>query len=136
VPTFDEKFINMKKIAFLSLVVLFVMASCSKSNKLNKRLDGTWNVVKTGGNALPTGTSYTFKFTKEKDGKGAFEQTYTFSPLPSSTATGTYSLVDDTKIILTLGANQIVDTLTVLEYNKTDLKVTDTDNITWELKKQ
>jgi hypothetical protein len=120
----------MKKIAFLSLVVMFVLASCSKSNKLNRSLDGTWNVVKINENPLPTGFSYSLKFTKEKNGKGAF--TFTSSVSPSQT--GTYSLIDDTKIVLTYSAEDI-DTVTVVSYSKTDLKINDGEQ-NWELTKQ
>lgn len=118
---------------FLSLVVMFVLASCSKSNKLNKRLDGTWNVVKINENAVPTGFSYTLKFTKEKDGKGAFTFTTTTLTIPV-TQTGTYSLIDDTKLVMTYSA-QDIDTLTVVSYSKTDLKLNDGEQ-NWELKKQ
>jgi hypothetical protein len=86
------------------------------------------------GNDITSGTSYSLKFTKEKDGKGAFQQSYTIPPFPTQTFTGTYTLTEDTKIVLTFSND--MDVLDVLEYSKTDLKVRDLENVTWELKKQ
>ncbi len=91
----------MKKIAIVSLVVLLVLVSCSKSNKLNKRLDGTWNVEKIGGSLVPNGLSYSFMFSNEKGGKGVFELSQVLSSLPVNTEKVTYALIEDTRILLT-----------------------------------
>jgi len=106
--------------------VAIMFASCSKSNKLNKRLDGEWNVVTIDGTALGSGESVVIKFTKDKKGKGAYVTTFTFSGV-SDTETGTYVLEDDTKITMTETGETTGDVSLIKDYSKTDLTLTDTD---------
>jgi len=62
----------MKKILFLAVAIL-ALVSCSKESRLNKKIDGTWDIVSVNGQ-LPSsiGLTMTIEFTKDKKGKGAF----------------------------------------------------------------
>jgi len=124
----------MKKIAFLLLVVMFVLTSCLKSNKLNNRLEGIWNVEKIGGSSVPNGLSYSFTFSKEKGGKGVFELSQVLSPLPAYTEIGTYTLIEDTRILLTFSPEQ-TDTLDVISYSNSTLSFIKGGQL-WDLIKQ
>ena len=108
----------------MMLAVVFVMASCSKESKLNRKLDGKWNLTKIDGNALPSGLSATITFTKDKK-VGTYSSTYSYLGL-SGTDTGTYTLEGDTKIIMTSNATgSTANTSTISEYSKTTLIIVD-----------
>lgn len=112
----------MKKMLFVMLaVVAVVAASCSKEAKLNKTLDGTWNVTKIDGAALPTGMSMKITFVKGKKGVGTYTSVTTIPGFGTDTQTGSYELEDDTKLYMTpTGGTK--DTTTVVSYSKTDIK--------------
>lgn len=114
----------MKKLLFALMAVAFMASSCSKEAKLNKKLDGTWNVTKMNGGALPSGSSIKMTFSKEKKGKGDYTVVSTFPPLPAFTETGTYTLEEDTRIYTTATGASTADTMVVASYSKTDLKLT------------
>lgn len=119
----------MKKILFALFAVTVIVTSCSKEAKLNKRLDGKWNVVTYDGTALPSGASMSITFDKDKKGKGTYSMTQTFPPSPSYTDAGTYDLVDDATIyFLSSTAGSTQDTLNVASYSKTDLTLTTTSS--------
>ena len=106
--------------------VAIVFASCSKESKLNKKLDGTWDAVTVGGTAMPSGSSMSVTFSKDKKGKGTYTFTATFpAPVGTITDAGTYTLVDDVTIYSTSStAGSTQDTATVTSYSKTDLTLT------------
>ena len=106
--------------------VAILFASCSKSNKLNKRLDGEWNVVSIDGTALGSGESMVVKFTKDKKGKGTYTMTFVFAGM-TETATGAYVLEDDTKITFTETGATTGDVSLVKDYSKTDMTITEVD---------
>lgn len=127
----------MKKVLFALVAVAMIAASCSKESKLNRKLDGTWNVQSFGGVALAAGQSMSITFSKEKKGKGTYSMTQTFPPLPAYTDGGTYTLVEDkTMYMLSSTAGSTQDTLTVTAYSKTDLTLTSTDLTAIVLKKE
>ena len=114
----------MKKILFAMFAVAIMFASCSKESKLNRKLDGSWNLVTYDGAALATGESEVVKFDKDKKGKGTLTYTATGSGL-SVSFTGTYELDKDEKITITItGSTANVET--VVDYSKTDLTIKDT----------
>lgn len=132
----------MKKFLFLSVAILaFVLGSCSKEAKLNRKLDGKWDVVTFSG-LTPASvglTAFTIEFTKDKKGKGAYTTTMTEGSV-SETSTGTYELTDDTKITMTetptAGSTSTPDVSTITNYSKTDLTLTTSDNTVIVLKKK
>lgn len=113
----------MKKVLLSIFVIAVFAVSCSKENKLNRRLDGEWNVTTLGGTALPSGSSMTFKFEKDKKGKGSYTSVFS-DGTTTETTTGTYDLEEDTKIYTTDSDGE-KDTLVVVSYDKTSLKLTD-----------
>jgi uncharacterized protein (TIGR03066 family) len=125
----------MKKgLVLMMLAVVFVMASCSKESKLNRKLDGKWNLTKIDGNALPSGYTASITFTKDKKA-GTYSSTYSFAGI-SGTDTGTYTLEGDTKITTKSNATGSTEsTATVTEYTKTTLILTDGDGDTVEYTK-
>lgn len=108
------------------VTVAILFASCSKENKLNKRLDGSWNVVSIDGTTLGSDLSIVFSFSKDKKGKGTYSYTWT-SMGSSNVETGTYVLTDDTKITITETGETIGDDYLIKDYSKTDMTVSDTD---------
>ena len=127
----------MKKILIALFAVTMIVSSCSKEAKLNKKLDGTWNVVSVAGTTLPSGSTMTVAFAKDKKGKGTYTMTQTFPPAAAMTDAGTYDLVDDETIyMLSSTAGSTKDTLTVTAYSKTDMTLTNTDKEAIVLKKQ
>lgn len=126
----------MKKgLVLMMLAVVFVLASCSKESKLNRKLDGKWNLTKVDGNALPSGSTSTITFTKDKKGVGTYSATYSIGGF-SGTDTGTYTLEGDTKIKTKSNATGSTESVsTVTEYTKTTLKITDADGGTSEYTK-
>jgi hypothetical protein len=114
----------MKKLLFVAITaVAIAFASCSKEAKLNRAIDGVWNVTKIDGTAIPADLSLTIEFSKEKKGKGTYKTTYTMGSV-SSTDEGTYALDGDTKLILTdKGGDK--DTLNVVTYTKKAIQFKD-----------
>src|SRR4051812_22236099 len=113
----------MKKLLFTILAITFIIASCSKESKLNRKLDGSWDATTINGSAMPSGSSMSMTFAKDKKGKGTYTSTSTFpAPVGTSTDAGTYTLVDDVTIYSTSSAaGSTQDTATVTSYSKTDL---------------
>ena len=91
----------MKKFLFLSVAILaFVLGSCSKEARLNRKLDGKWELTTEDGVAVAEEDKITVEFTKDKDGKGAVTMASTSQgfALP-----GTYTLDKNEKITITAG---------------------------------
>lgn len=116
----------MKNLLFVLVAVTAVtFASCSKSNKLNKRLDGTWEVTKLDGESMEDDFKMEFTFDKESGGKGNLEikSTITFmGQTMSETTKGTYTLEKDEKITIKTDDDEDDMTAKILEYSKTDMK--------------
>lgn len=127
------------------MMVLFVattvLASCSKESKLNRKIDGTWDIVTMGGVAPSTFgvTSFTIEFSKDKKGTGTYTTTMV-GATGTDTGTGTYELTDDTKITMTntpvAGETSTPDVNTVTDYSKTDMTLTSSENTVIVLKKK
>jgi ABC-type sulfate transport system substrate-binding protein len=112
----------MKKVLFIAIISVVALASCSKERKLNKKLDGTWNAVSYDGQAMAAGQTITIAFDKDKKDNGTYTMTSTYGGF-SSVETGTYQLTKDDLITLTSAGD--VDIMTVTDYSKTDLTITD-----------
>jgi hypothetical protein len=114
----------MKKLLFVAVAAIaLAFASCSKEAKLNRTIDGAWNVTKINNVAIPTGFALSIEFTKDKKGKGTYKSTSTFGGI-STTDEGSYELEDDTKLYLT-DKDGSKDTLTVVAYTKTTIQFKD-----------
>jgi hypothetical protein len=127
----------MKKNVFLFMMAtLFILSSCSKAAKVNKKIDGEWNVESIGGQSLDPGETFVFKFEKDKAGKGSFTITTSYQG-NSDTEIGNYILEDDQYIYLRWAADSYAFVLKIQEYSKTELKLLDEDdNSVWILKKK
>jgi len=108
----------MRKLLFVFVAVAFMFASCSKESKLNKRLDGDWNVVSIAGEALTAANPMTITFNKDKKGAGTFSYTgsYTYNDgtkdvTETFTGNGTYQLEKDEKITMVEDGDSDVSTI-------------------------
>ena len=123
---------TMKKLMMIRVAATMMMASCSKESKLNKKLDGSWNLVSMSENGVDqpmTGMTMVMAFVKDKKGVGTYTQTFTITGFPASVETGTYALTDDTSISITklTPTAGTASSVTVTDYSKTDMTLTDTD---------
>jgi len=121
----------MKKgLLILLVAVLAVASSCSKDAKINRRLDGEWQVVTIGGLLPEFGWWYTFKFIKEDKltGKGTLRVKYFDSiNIPS---TFTYSVLDQ-KTTLVFDGTAEIWLVTKIEKNR--MEMVDSDGDVWVL---
>ena len=123
----------MKKYLFILLaIVVTTITSCSKDAKINRRIDGEWQVKTIGGSPLGSDESYVFKFIKDKKLTGDGTVTYT-DDFDSDVEPFTYS-VSDQKI--TFVFNGYAEVLTVLKYEKEKLELMDFDGEVWTLEKK
>ena len=124
------------KNAILTLFgVAVLFASCSKERKLNKRLDGEWNVTMVDGNAVNSPMSFVLKFEKDKKGKGKMTSTF-FDGTTTEVENYNYELDEDNKLYTFETSGAASDTLNVAEYSKTKLKLIGTDNYVIEATKK
>lgn len=121
----------MKKILFpvVAFVLLLSAASCSKEGKLNKKLDGTWSLDNSSKTSLglPSNAVFEYTFTKDGDG-GTFKNYFKFDILGfpvEDTINGTYTLIEDEKIVLTEAGQTTKDTVSITDYSST--------NMTWSV---
>ena len=123
----------MKKSLFILLFILvsLTFSSCSKDAKINRKIDGEWNVVTIGGEPLDVNTSYVFKFIKDKKltGDGTLTETWGTSTYVSPL---TYSVADE-KIICVLDG--YAEVLSILTLEKDKLELIDSDNTLLVLKR-
>ena len=120
----------MKKgLLVLLVAVLAVVSSCSKDAKINRRLDGEWNVVSIGGVVPEATESYTIKFIKEDKLTGDGTFTYTFLS-ESFVDAFTYSVLDQK---ITLIIDGTAEMFSVTKYDKDRMEMIDTDGDLWVL---
>ena len=113
----------------LLVAVLAVVSSCSKDAKINRRLDGEWQVVSIGGVAPEATESYVMKFIKEDKLTGNGTLTYTFMS-QSYTDAFTYTVLDQKITLIIDGTAEI---LTVTKYEKDRMEMIDSDGDLWVL---
>lgn len=113
----------------LLVAVLAVVSSCSKDAKINRRLDGEWQVVSIGGVAPEATESYVMKFIKEDKLTGNGTLTYTFMS-QSYTDAFTYTVLDQKITLIIDGTAEI---LTVTTYEKDRMELVDSDGDLWVL---
>lgn len=118
----------MKKILIMMIAVTLVLASCSKEARLNRKLEGTWNVQSYTQNGTPfnmTGLTRSITFTKDKKGVGNYSMTTTILSFPTF-ETGTYAITSDTKITKTqvapvVTSGSVITVMNIVSFSKTDL---------------
>lgn len=114
----------MKKLMMMLVAVTLIFASCSKEAKLNRKLDGEWNVETIDGITM---SGYTMVFEFEKDKKeGDVTITATQAGESPEIYKGTYKLTKDDIITMTLidGTSSEIYIATVNSYSKSDLTLT------------
>ncbi|MES2836944.1 MAG: hypothetical protein V4667_05440 [Bacteroidota bacterium] len=127
----------MKKLLFICLGTLIIV-SCSKDVKINKELQGTWNVTTWADSSVSTGlVKMEFAKTTKKEGTGVITLTQS---IISVTQEYTYSLSNQKftinapeKTIVILGVFPYTipafnATCSVLEHSKTKFVVSDDSN--------
>lgn len=110
------------------IAATLVLASCSKEARLNRKLEGTWNVQSytENGNAFSmAGLTRSITFTKEKKGVGNYSMTTTILSFPT-VETGTYAITSDTKITKTqvapvLTSGSAITVMNIVSFSKTDM---------------
>lgn len=128
----------MKKVlSSLAIAVLLLATSCSKEAKLNRKIDGDWNVTTVDGTAVASNEKMTFSFNKDKKDNGKVVLTDVQDGV-SISANGTYTLTDDkiiNMVITFLGENETW-MYTVEDYSKKSMKLKDEDGMVYELSKK
>lgn len=108
----------MKNLIFTLVAVLAIgLTSCSKDRRINKKLDGSWNVIVYKNAVMPSGSSLNLTFNKGSKGSGT----------GSSVGTGYFILsnfsfiynIDNKKLTIIYGST--VDVYTVSNYSSTEI---------------
>jgi hypothetical protein len=125
----------MKKLLSALVISATVLFSCSKEAKLNRKLDGEWNVTLMDNEAVASDEAMTFKFEKEKNGKGTITLTDAYSGFSFA---GTYELNKDEVInaVFSFLGDEETWNFVVTEYSKDKLKLVDDEATTYELVKK
>jgi hypothetical protein len=120
----------MKKSLFILLVLIATITfSCSKDAKINRRIDGEWNVVSIDGVNPEANESITLKF--DKDDKLTGDGTLTeISSFGNYTTPFTYKVGSEKIICIMDGSSEV---LSVFTYEKDKLELIDSDNRLWIL---
>jgi hypothetical protein len=79
----------MKNLLFIALGLVLISTSCSKQKKLNKGIEGKWNLTQIEGVSI-TGFTQTMEFKRFDKGHGDFEVITTPAGFPGQTLTGEY----------------------------------------------
>lgn len=126
----------MKKVLALLVAVTMLFSSCSKEKKLNRKLDGKWDIESFSGVPPKAGESISVIFNKDKK-EGTFSIKVTQNGF-SVAIKGKYTLTEDEIITLTPTdlTNYDILVFTVTKYDKQDLTLTQSDNTVWKLKKE
>jgi hypothetical protein len=123
----------MKHLLFIALGLVLLTSSCSKERKLNKKIDGVWELQTIDGVAV-TDFTMQLSFSWQEKNSGTYQIFYTFTDgTPDATESGTYSLTEDTDIILTSGG--ATETLPVDSYSDNELIVIGEANSKWKFTK-
>jgi hypothetical protein len=123
----------MKHLLFIALGLVLFTTSCSKERKLNKKIDGVWTLQTINGVAV-TDFTMQLSFSWKEKNSGTYQIFYTFTDgTPDATESGTYSLTEDTDIILTSGG--ATETLPVDSYSDNELIVIGEANSKWKFTK-
>ena len=116
------------------MATTLLVASCSKENKVNKKLDGTWNIVSySEGGETMTITSpmvITMEFEKDTKDNGTYKMTQSEGAI-SYSENGTYTLTSDETLTLLSGeVGSTSDAFNITSYSKTDLTITSASDAT------
>lgn len=120
----------MKKVLFMMLAIAATfITSCSKDAKINRRIDGEWQVKSIGGYTMESDESYVFKFNKDKKLTGDGSLTYTDS-FGSDNVPFTYSVADQK---ITVVADGEAEVFSVSKYEKDKVELIDSNSEVWVL---
>jgi hypothetical protein len=89
----------MKNLLFIALGLVLISTSCSKQKKLNKSIEGKWNLTQIEGVSI-TGFTQTMEFKRFDKGHGDFEVITTPAGLPGQTLTGEYYISEKATSIM------------------------------------
>ncbi|MEY5001144.1 MAG: hypothetical protein RLZZ211_1180 [Bacteroidota bacterium] len=118
-----------KSVLILLAIIVSITFSCSKDAKINRQIEGEWNVVTLAGDPVPVGESYVFKFNKDKklSGDGTLTENWGTG---SYVTPFTYSVSDEKIICILDGYSEVLSVLTI---EKDKLELIDSDNAIWVL---
>jgi len=123
----------MKKLFIILISLTFILTSCSKENMLNKRLDGTWRVVKIN-ELFPDNDDFvSYSFIKGNNGCGEFVISANINNVFFS-ASGTYELTNSENLVFIYDDNSQT-VVSILEFSKKYLKFKDISGSIFELEK-
>jgi imidazole glycerol phosphate synthase subunit HisF len=129
----------MRILSFLSFVlIVIVSSSCTKEAKLNKKIDDLWKVTEVNGQEISTSESLFYEFTKDKKGKGNVKTTSVDESGTSTDFNGTYILIEDTKMTITINHNGFFDSqdYIIIDYSRSKLKIANSSGTIIEMKKE
>ncbi len=84
----------MKKTLFFLGLAVIGLSACSKDKRINRQLDGSWNVTMYENVVISPQTEYIYNFNKEKNGKGSGNYSITY-PGFSTSKEFTYEIKDE-----------------------------------------
>jgi hypothetical protein len=118
----------MKKVICATfLLVAVLISSCSKEDRINRKLDGEWKVTSISGESFNPGEAIYITFEKDgKEGKGSIQYV---EETKNETNSFTYTLSDDQlTIIVSDGTDVDTEVLTINTYESKKIEMTDSDN--------
>lgn len=121
----------MKKLAFIALIAL-LSVSCSKEQRINRKIDGEWKLKMYNGGGVSDGLIETYTFSKDKKGKGIGVYKYVYGNTNSSIPFDYYITNDD----ISLKYDQGSSVYTVELKDKNNLMLTDSKGNLSEFEKQ
>jgi hypothetical protein len=129
----------MKKIIFFSIsVITILLTSCSKETKLNRKIDGDWLLIEMNDQKVTDQEELIYSFEKDRKGKGNVQSKNTNEDGIITTYNGTYTLIEDTKIIMTFNYNGLLESQSylILKATHSKLKLADSEGVVIELRKE
>ena len=126
---------KMKKLMVMLMAATMILAACSKENKVNKKLDGTWNVVSIASDGetmtITSPVIMTIEFGKDKKTNGTYKISQSNGGVSSYSEEGTYTLTSDESIsMLSNEAESTAEVFNITDYSKTDLTITNATDAT------
>jgi hypothetical protein len=109
---------DMKNLFFVLIAALTIgLTSCSKDRRINKKLEGSWNVTVYENVVMPSGSSLSLTFNKGSNGSGTGTSAGTGYFILSN-FTFIYDIVDE-KMTMTHGTS--VDKYTISDYSSSEI---------------
>jgi hypothetical protein len=130
----------MRNVIMLStLMLMFIIAGCSKDQKAVKTLDGVWQLTKLNGNSVDANLVYKLTFTEcklKKDEYCTIKEDYSFGG-QSSTGVGEFLVMDKGETLelkFTVSGSTFIDRYKIkeLEKSKLILEITEDNSVQTE----